>query len=413
MLVSVADQWLDALPPSRREKGTKALVVSSEALARRYAPAMTLITDNEALAAFCGRMHTEQFVAIDTEFMRDRTYYPKLCLVQVAGESEAVAIDPLAVGLDLTPLLGLLADEAVLKVMHAGTAGPRDLLSSRPPAPTILRHPSGGHGVRLRRGGRLRYAGEQAGRGPARQELQVHGLVAPTTVGSTDPLRPGRRHPSAGDLSEAGGAVEQAGRTGWVVEELEALLDPKLYAQPPEEAWRRLKLRSRDARFIAIIQALAAWREREAQRRDLPRARVVRDDLLLEVAANRPQSIEELRALERVNLDRESAAAVVATVRSAMALPRSELPAVPEPVLLPRGIGPTIDLLRVLLKLRSEDRTWLSGCSQARPISRLSRSTTMPTCRHYTAGGGRFSVRTRLASRPAAWLWRCVLASPW
>ena len=141
----------------------------------------------------------------------------------------------------------------------------------------------------------------------------------------------------------------------WVAEELEALLDPGLYSQPPEEAWRRLKLRTRDARFIAIVQALAAWREREAQRRDLPRARIIRDDLLMEVAANRPQSVEELKALERVNLDRESVAGVVAAIRGAMALPKSELPAVPEPVVLPRGIGPTVDMLRVLLKYRSEE----------------------------------------------------------
>ena len=176
------------------------------------------------------------------------------------------------------------------------------------------------------------------------------------------PLSPAQIHYALGDVThlrviyqKLAERLEQAGRTGWVVEELEALLEPRLYAQPPEDAWRRLKLRSRDARFIAIVQALAAWREREAQRRDLPRARVVRDDLLLEVAASRPQSVEELRALDRVNLDRDSAAGVVAAIRSAMALPKSGLPPVPEQVVLPRGIGPTVDLLRVLLKLRSEE----------------------------------------------------------
>jgi ribonuclease D len=150
--------------------------------------------------------------------------------------------------------------------------------------------------------------------------------------------------------------LEQTGRTAWVAEELAALLDPALYRQPPEEAWRRLKLRTRDQRFIAIVQALASWREREAQRRDLPRARILRDDLLMEVAANRPQSVEELKALDRVNLDRDSLAGVVAAIRAAMALPKSELPPVPEVPVLPRGIGPTVDLLRVLLKFRSEER---------------------------------------------------------
>jgi ribonuclease D len=149
--------------------------------------------------------------------------------------------------------------------------------------------------------------------------------------------------------------IDEAGRMGWVAEEFEALLDPQLYEQPPEEAWRRLKVRSRDARFVAIVQRLAAWREREARRRDLPRARIIRDDLLMEVAANRPQTVDELRSLERVNLDRESAARVVAEIKAALALPKEELPRLAEPAALPRGVGPTIDLLRVLLKHRSEE----------------------------------------------------------
>ena len=316
---------------------------------------MTLITDNEALTAFCGRMRAERFVAIDTEFMRDRTYYPRLCLVQVAGESEAVAIDSLAPGLDLAPLLGLLADEAVLKVMHAAR---QDL--------EIFYH----LGTMPRPFFDTQVAAMVCGFG---EEVAYDTLVSRLAGAQLDkssrftdwarrPLSPAQIHYALGDVThlrviyqKLAERLEQAGRTGWVVEELEALLEPRLYAQPPEDAWRRLKLRSRDARFIAIVQALAAWREREAQRRDLPRARVVRDDLLLEVAASRPQSVEELRALDRVNLDRDSAAGVVAAIRSAMALPKSELPPVPEQVVLPRGIGPTVDLLRVLLKLRSEE----------------------------------------------------------
>jgi ribonuclease D len=149
--------------------------------------------------------------------------------------------------------------------------------------------------------------------------------------------------------------IEATGRMGWVAEEIAALLEPSLYENPPEEAWRRLKLRSRDDRFVAVVQALAAWREREAQRRDVPRARILRDDILLEVAANRPQTVADLRALERVNLDRDGAAAAVAAIQAALALPRSELPRLPEPVVLPRGIGPIVDLLRVLLKHRSEE----------------------------------------------------------
>jgi ribonuclease D len=316
---------------------------------------MSLITDNEALAAFCARMREERFVAIDTEFMRDRTYYPKLCLVQVAGDHEAVAIDPLAPRLDLVPLLDLMANESVLKVMHAAR---QDLEIFH----NLGRLPQPFFDTQI--------AAMVCGFG---EEIAYDTLVSKLAGAHLDkssrftdwarrPLSPSQIEYALGDVThlrviydKLAARIEKAGRMAWVAEELEALLDPDLYVQQPDEAWRRLKLRTRDARFIAIVQALAAWREREAQRRDLPRARILRDDLLMEVAANRPQSVEELRALQRVNLDRESVAGVVAAIRDAMALPKSELPAVPEAVALPRGIGPTVDLLRVLLKYRSEE----------------------------------------------------------
>ena len=316
---------------------------------------MSLIADNATLAEFCGRMRAERFVAIDTEFMRDRTYYPKLCLVQVAGAQEAVAIDALAPGLDLRPLLDLLADETVLKVMHAARQDleifhqlgqlPRCFFDSQVAAMVC------GFGEEVAYDTLVsRLAGAQLDKSSR------------FTDWSRRPLSPAQIAYALGDVThlrviyeKLAARIEQAGRMGWVAEELQGLLRPELYMQPPEEAWRRLKLRTRDPRFVAIVQALAAWREREAQRRDLPRARILRDDLLMEVAANRPQSVEELRALDRVNLDRDSGAAVVAAVRGALALPKSALPPLPEVTVLPRGIGPTVDLLRVLLKLRSEE----------------------------------------------------------
>jgi ribonuclease D len=316
---------------------------------------MPLISDDAELAAFCARMRRERFVAVDTEFMRDRTYWPKLCLVQVAGAEEAVAIDALAPGLDLGPLLGVMADGAVLKVMHAAR---QDLeifhRLGRLPRPFFD----------------TQVAAMVCGFG---EEVAYDTLVAKLAKAQLDkssrftdwarrPLTDAQVHYALGDVThlrviyeKLAARIAEAGRMGWVAEELEALLDPRLYEPPPEEAWRRLKVRSRDARFVAIVQALAAWREREARRRDLPRARIIRDDLLMEVAANRPRTVEELRSLERVNLDRESAAGAVAAIKTALTLPKEELPRLEEPVVLPRGIGPTIDLLRVLLKLRSEE----------------------------------------------------------
>jgi ribonuclease D len=149
--------------------------------------------------------------------------------------------------------------------------------------------------------------------------------------------------------------LRKSGRTEWVAQELAGLTDPATYEQPPEEAWRRIKVRSRDPRFLAIVQALAAWREREAQRRDLPRNRILRDDLMLELAANRPRSVDDIAKLRRISLDRASLTAAVAAVRSALELPESELPVIEPPAKLPRGIGPLVDLLRVLLKFQCEE----------------------------------------------------------
>src|SRR5262245_8935279 len=203
---------------------------------------MTLITDNETLAAFCDRMHGERFVTIDTEFMRDRTFYPKLCLVQVAGESEAVAIDPLAPGVNLAPLLDLLGDEAVLKVMHAARQDLEIFHNlGRLPAPFFD----------------TQVAAMVCGFG---EEVAYDTLVSKLAGAHLDkssrftdwarrPLSEAQIHYALGDVThlrviyaKLAERIEKAGRMAWVAEELQALLDPALYAQPPEEAWRRLKM---------------------------------------------------------------------------------------------------------------------------------------------------------------------------
>ncbi len=316
---------------------------------------MSLITDTNALAAFCARMRTEQFVTIDTEFMRDRTYFPKLCLVQVAGAKEAVAIDPLAPDIDLAPLLALLVDEAVLKVMHAARQDLEIFFHlghlPRPFFDTQIAAMVCGFGEEVAYDTLVsRLAGAQVDKSSR------------FTDWARRPLSSAQIQYALGDVTHLrviyerlAARIDKEGRIDWVSEEFEALLAPGLYTQPPEEAWRRLKLRSRDARFVAVAQALAAWREREARRRDLPRSRILRDDLLLEVAANRPQTAEALRGLERVNVDKESAAGIMAAIREVMALPKEQLPRLPEPPTLPRGVGPTVELLRVLLKFKCEE----------------------------------------------------------
>ena len=318
---------------------------------------MALVTKTADLEAFCARVAGESFLAIDTEFMRDRTYWPKLCLWQIAGAEEAVAIDPLAPGIDLRPALGLMADPRTVKVFHAARQDLEifwRLMDGRLPTPIFD----------------TQIAAMVCGFG---EDVAYETLVTKVAKGQLDkssrftdwskrPLSEAQLRYALADVTYLRVIYERlleriakAGRLDWVEAEQAALADPGLFEQDPEEAWKRLKLRSRDPRFIATVQRLAAWRERSARTRDLPRSRVLRDDLLLELAAHRPTSVEALREHERVNLDRESSRQVVAIIQEAMALPPAELPR-PEPVPeTPRGVGPLVDLLRVLLKICAED----------------------------------------------------------
>jgi ribonuclease D len=317
---------------------------------------MTLLTTTDELQEFSVALADEAFVALDTEFMRDRTYYPKLCLIQLAGERRHAAIDPLAPGIDLAPLFGLLANPKVLKVFHAAR---QDIeifwhLTGEIPRPLFD----------------TQLAAMVCGYG---EEVGYETLVAQLAKARIDkssrftdwarrPLSPQQLTYALADVTHLRVVyqrlrerLEQTGRRDWVAQELAELTSPAAYQQPPEDAWQRIKLRSRDPRFLALVQALAAWRERAAQRRDLPRNRVVRDDLLLEIAASRPTSLEDLAKLRRISLDRASAAGVIEAVRGALALPEAALPKAAPPPKLPRGLGPMVELLRVLLKLECEE----------------------------------------------------------
>ena len=317
---------------------------------------MTLLSTTAEVAALCTELAREPYVAVDTEFMRDRTYWPKLCLVQLAGAKRHAAIDPLATGIDLAPLFALMANPQVLKVFHAARQDIEVFHRLTGEVPTPLFD--------------TQLAAMVCGYG---EEVGYETLVSQIAKGRVDKSSRftdwSRRPLSAQQLAYALGDVihlrviyerlrrqlEQTGRSDWVAQELADLTDPATYRQPLGEAWKRIKVRSRDPRFLAVLRALATWREAEAQRRDLPRNRVIRDDLLLEVAANRPTSVEQLAKLRRISLDRQSAAAVVEAVHAALALPEHELPRLEAPPKLPRGLGPMIDLLRVLLRLKSEE----------------------------------------------------------
>src|SRR5438105_4332967 len=320
---------------------------------------MSLITDSAAVAAFCARQKGAQFVTIDTEFMRERTYWPILCVVQVAGPEEAVAIDALAEGMDLKPLLALMSDPNTLKVFHAAR---QDLeiffqLSGEVPHPVFD----------------TQVAAMVCGFGDAvSYETLVKRLAGATldkasrfTDWAHRPLTERQIHYALADVIHLRTVYERLqhvlaenGRTGWFAEEMADLVDPAIYRSEPAEAWRRFRLRGRvERRFLGVLRALASWREEAAQTRDLPRGRIMRDEAVLEIAAHAPKTIEGLartRSLGKGVAEGKLGQDILDAVAAGLADPDPP-PAIAQKAEAPPGIGPLIELLRVLLKQRCED----------------------------------------------------------
>ncbi|MDR3515004.1 MAG: ribonuclease D [Azospirillaceae bacterium] len=320
---------------------------------------MTLITDTATLDAACAQLATADFITVDTEFMREKTFWPKLCLVQIAGPQAAFSVDPLAEGIDLAPLFRLLDDTNVLKVFHAARQDVEIFfhLSGRIPAPLFD----------------TQVAAMVCGFGDS---VGYETLIAKLTGVRIDkssrftdwsarPLTPRQLDYALADVVHLRPAYEKLmrrlqrnGRVSWLDEELAILTDPATYQAEPDQAWRRLKVRSDKPRFLALLKEVAAWREREAQRKDLPRSRVLRDEALLEIAAHGPRTIDDLartRGLGRSVAEGRFGVELMAAVERGLALPDSELPTLEPRMEPPPGIAPIIELLRVLLKMVCDD----------------------------------------------------------
>ena len=320
---------------------------------------MTLITDQAALEAFCAELAEADFLAVDTEFMRDSTYWPRLCLLQIAGPKSAAAIDCLAEGLDLAPALALMADQSLLKVFHAGR---QDLeiffhLSDAVPQPVFD----------------TQLAGMVCGYGDQVSYEQLVKRLAKARIDKASRFSDWSRRPlpkrqldyALADVThlrkvykKLARRLEENGRSHWLDDEMALLSDPETYRLEPAEAWRRLKSRSSDRRYLGLLRELAAWRETEAQRRDVPRSRVVRDEQLYDLAGRAPRNAEELahtrgldRSMARGRLGKE----ILTAIERGLAVPEEALPEAPDRNELPRGLGPVVDLLKVLLKLLCEE----------------------------------------------------------
>ena len=318
-----------------------------------------LITDTRALAAFCLRLADASYITVDTEFMRERTYWSRLCLVQVAGPEEAGAIDALAEGIDLDPLFDLLADPAILKVFHAARQDMEIFyyLMGRLPAPVFDTQVAA---MVCGFGDAVAYETLVAKLAKARIDK-----ASRFTDWSVRPLSRRQIDYALSDVTYLRKAYDSLsrklaanGHESWLAEEMAVLTAPETYAPDPEQAFRRIKTRSPDPRFLALLRELAAWRERHAQRLDVPRNRVLRDEVLIQIAHHAPLTPEDLkrtRGLGRRLADGPAGEAILGAVRRGLETPEAECPEPRRQAALPRGLAPLVDLLKVLLKLKCEE----------------------------------------------------------
>jgi ribonuclease D len=320
---------------------------------------MELITSTSTLAQFCKRASKHDFVTVDTEFLRETTYWPKLCLVQVATFDEAVLIDPLAPGLSLEPFFELLADERVTKVFHAARQDIEIFVKLMGEVPVNIFDTQIAASV-CGFGDSASY--DSLVRAIAQVELDKSSRF---TDWSARPLSEKQMAYALADVTHLRDIykalcdqVDATGRWDWVEDELETLRSIDTYVVNPEQAWERLKTKLSRPRDLAALKALAAWRERRAQETDQPRSRILKDDALVELAMQRPQNpdgFDKLRAVQRGYGRSSGAAEVIAIIKQIEALPKSALPPAPERYRGPSPKGAVGDLVRVLLKAVSEE----------------------------------------------------------
>jgi ribonuclease D len=323
---------------------------------------MTLITTNSALRDYCNSLKSAPFVTVDTEFLREKTYYAKLCLIQISGpDKNAAAIDVLAneEDLDLAPLWDILNDPSILKVFHAAR---QDLeiilqLSGKIPAPLFD----------------SQVAAMVCGYG---DQVGYEALVFDITkekVDKTSQFTDWSRRPlSSKQILYALGDVihlvdvylslknrlEKQGRLDWVREEMDFLTDPATYDIKPEEIWRRFKLRSAKPKDLAVLRELAAWREYDARRRDVPRGRILKDETLLDLAYQKPQTEGDLARIRGVSADMargKIGSALLDAISRGLAVPEHECPSFEKKEALSPRFAPIVEMLKMLLRISAAE----------------------------------------------------------
>ncbi len=320
-----------------------------------------LITDSATLANLCTRLSNADYVCVDTEFMRESTFYPELCLIQIADTEEAAAIDPMAPGIDLKPLLDLLVDnEDVLKVVHAGGQDIEIVynLTGKTPHPlfdTQIAAMALGQGEQVGYSNLVEsWLGSTVDKG------------ARFTDWSRRPLDERQIEYAIGDVTHLSAIfprmlerLKKTGRGDWLDQEMERLANPENYANDPEQAWRRVRIPSRKPDVLGRLKALARWREMEAQAKDLPRGRIVKDETLADLAGHAPRKqadLAKVRGLSATWAGNDIGGRLMAALIDAPPLSADEMPSRDD---RKPGLGKegalVADLLKLLLKIRSRE----------------------------------------------------------
>jgi ribonuclease D len=321
---------------------------------------MTPITSTADLADFCARLEGQAFVAVDTEFMRETTYWPKLCLIQAAapGGIEAT-IDPMAEGLDLSPFLALMVDQRILKVFHAARQDVEIFHNlgaiPKPLFDTQIAGMAAGFGEQIAYDALVRkilkieldksHRFTDWARRPLSEAQLTYAIADVTHLAELYPILRAR--------------LEKAGRLSWVTEEMAAMCDPALYDVDPENAWRRLRPRKHAVKYLAVFRAVAAWRERTSQQRDQPRGRILKDEAIDELAAQAPTEVDALNRLRSVPkgfAGSRYGPELIDAIAAALADPEGYAPKIERDSTPPSpAAGAVVELLKVLLKARAED----------------------------------------------------------
>ena len=320
---------------------------------------MKIITTTAALAELCEDYASADYVTVDTEFLRESTFWPVLCLIQMARDGDECIIDPLADGIDLAPFFDLMADESVVKVFHAARQDIEIFVHLDGHVPTPIFD--------------TQVAAMVCGYGDSIAYAQLAQRIAGAQIDKSSrftdwshrPLTTKQLNYALADVTHLRDIykalkadLKRQNRSHWLDEEMAVLEAVETYDLPVENAWKRLKMRVRKSRDLAVMQAVAQWRETEARARDIPRGRIMKDDAIYEIAQQHPKSERDLtrfRALPGGFGKSRHASALLEVVAEALALPEADLPKVPRPTRSPEGTGAATELLKVLLKVVCEE----------------------------------------------------------